>query len=287
MDVCPKLTPFSYKQKGPFLQLSARVKFSDCLLDWRKLKKKRVKSSCTHLEIFLSAFSTRTRILLLLKEKAILKRTARTDFKGALSRYSVIFCAILLWGKIMAAVRFSMVAVLHTIRLCVDDRLDAGSLVRGRPMSLLSVQLLRHERWHRSGFASCCWSKRVDLPICQSLSISLAVDTGRSQFADNTFRVLCRQALLWAPASRGLVLSLTPVRETFRNWIWREQSCEEATRIYIGRVYDRWVARLRCSDFYQAGAAIGLIWCGLGGIGAIFLPQKIDKKSLNSVTVHL
>ena len=39
--------------------------------------------------------------------------------------------------------------------------------------------------------------------------------------------------------------------------------------------------------FYQAGAAIGLIWCGLGGMGAIFLPQKIDKKSLNSVTVHL
>ena len=47
------------------------------------------------------------------------------------------------------------------------------------------------------------------------------------------------------------------------------------------------VARLRCSDFYQAGAAIGLIWCGLGRMGAIFLPQKIDKKSLNSVTVHL
>ena len=39
MDVCPKLRPFSYKQKGPFLQLSARVKFSDCLLDWRKLEK--------------------------------------------------------------------------------------------------------------------------------------------------------------------------------------------------------------------------------------------------------
>ena len=39
MDGCPKLTPFSYKQKGPFLQLSARVKFSDCLLDWRKLEK--------------------------------------------------------------------------------------------------------------------------------------------------------------------------------------------------------------------------------------------------------
>ena len=51
----------------------------------------------------------------------------------------------------------------------------------------------------------------------------------------------------------------------------------------------RRVARSRCSDFYhyQAGAAIGLIWCGLGGNGAIFLPQKIDKKSLNSVTVHL
>ena len=49
-----------------------------------------------------------------------------------------------------------------------------------------SVQLLRHARWHRSGFASCCWSKRVDLPFCLSLSISLAVDTGRSQFDDNT-----------------------------------------------------------------------------------------------------
>ena len=68
----------------------------------------------------------------------------------------------------------------------------------------MSVQLLRHARWHRSGFASCCWSKRVDLPFCLSLSISLAVDTGRSQFDDNTFRVRCRQALLWAPASRSL-----------------------------------------------------------------------------------
>ena len=36
----------------------------------------------------------------------------------------------------MAAVRFSMVAVLHTIRLCVDHRLDAGSSVRGGPMSV-------------------------------------------------------------------------------------------------------------------------------------------------------
>ena len=36
----------------------------------------------------------------------------------------------------MAAVRFSMVAVLHTIRLCVDDRLEAGSSVRGGPMSV-------------------------------------------------------------------------------------------------------------------------------------------------------
>ena len=57
--------------------------------------------------------------------------------------------------------------------------------------------------------------------------------------------------------------------------------------LHSGPVPASRVARLRCSDFYQAGAAIGLIWCGLGGIGAIFLPQKIDKKSLNSVTVHL
>ena len=31
----------------------------------------------------------------------------------------------------MAAVRFSIVAVLHPIRLCVDDRLHADSSVRG------------------------------------------------------------------------------------------------------------------------------------------------------------
>ena len=80
MDVCPKLTPFSYKQKGPFLQLSARVKFSDCLLDWRKLEKA-CKIVLHAVGNFLSAFSTRTRIPLLLKEKAILERTARTDFK--------------------------------------------------------------------------------------------------------------------------------------------------------------------------------------------------------------
>ena len=55
--------------------------------------------------------------------------TDETVFKVALSRYSVIFCAILLWGKIMAAVRFSIVAVLRAIRLCVDDRLDADSSV--------------------------------------------------------------------------------------------------------------------------------------------------------------
>ena len=136
------------------------------------------------------------------------KMTKNSDHEGPALKVHChaiqwFFCAILLWGKIMAAVRFSMVAVLHTIRLCVDDRLNAGSSVRGGPMS---VQLLRHARWHRSGFASCCWSKRVDLciPFCLSLSISLAVDTGRSQFDDNTFRVLCRQALFCAPASRGL-----------------------------------------------------------------------------------
>ena len=77
MDVCPKLKPVSNKQKKPFLQLSARVKFSDCLLGWRELDK-----TC---KIVLHAvgnfsFSTHTRILQL-KEKAIFKRTARTDFK--------------------------------------------------------------------------------------------------------------------------------------------------------------------------------------------------------------
>ena len=237
----------------------------------------------------------------------------------------------------MAAVRYSMVAVLHTIRLCVDDRLDAGSSVRGGPMS---VQLLRHARWHRSGFASCCWSKRVDLPFCLSLSISLAVDTGRSHFDDNTFRVLCRQALMWAPASRGFSClwplfgrpsgtgfdesrsAKRPLASTLGECTMGgvppgKRQNEEKNAWYLGKT--RWwekhvqlllssplqrrslsqafdsftpvpairVARLRCSDFYQAGAAIGLIWSGLGGIGAIFLPQKVDKKLLNNVTAHL
>ena len=40
-------------------------------------------------------------------ENTNMKGLAKRDgprLKGALSRYSVIFCAILLWGKIMAAV---------------------------------------------------------------------------------------------------------------------------------------------------------------------------------------
>ena len=53
-------------------------------------------------------------------DKTARRKTLVDKVKGALSRYSVIFCAILLWGKIMAAVRFSIVAVLRTIRLCVE-----------------------------------------------------------------------------------------------------------------------------------------------------------------------
>ena len=134
------------------------------------------------------------------------------------------------------------------------------------------------------------------------------------------------------------LLSLTPVRGTPSGTGFDESRSAKReawgrdTRIYIGRVYDRWcaaweeaergkkclvprqnkmmrntyscsvlrsplqrrsylrpstltpvpasrVARSRCSDFYQAGAAIGLIWCGLGGIGAIFLPQKNRQKN--------
>ena len=123
--------------------------------------------------------------------------------------------------------------------------------------------------------------------------------------------------------------------ETFRNWIWQEQICEEEGRLHLhwasvrsvvcrpgrGRTRKnawclgrtRWwethtaalelafatkvvsqafdsysrsrnfgasrVARSRCWNFYQAGAAIGLIWCGLGGIGAICLPQKKSTKN--------
>ena len=38
----------------------------------------------------------------------------------------------------MAAVRFSIFSVLHTIRLCVD-RLDADSSVRGGPVAATSA----------------------------------------------------------------------------------------------------------------------------------------------------
>ena len=133
------------------------------------------------------------------------------------------------------------------------------------------------------------------------------------------------------------LLSQTPVQGTPSGTGFDESRSSKRnpgardTRIYIGRVYDRWcaareetergkkrsvprqnklmrntyscsvlssplqrrsyrrpstvnpvpasrVARSRCSDFYQAGAAIGLIWWGLGGIGAIFLPQKNRQK---------
>ena len=81
MDVCPKLRPFSYKQKRPFLQLSARVKFSDCLLDWRKLEK-----TCKivlHSEGNFSFCIQHTYSIPppTEKESTFLKRTARTDIK--------------------------------------------------------------------------------------------------------------------------------------------------------------------------------------------------------------
>ena len=46
----------------------------------------------------------------------------KTSFKGALSRYSVIFCAILLWGKIMAAVHHSKRSALNKCPARVDYR---------------------------------------------------------------------------------------------------------------------------------------------------------------------
>ena len=43
---------------------------------------------------------------------------AKLIIKGALSRYSVIFCAILLWGKIMAAVHLSKRSALNKCPAC-------------------------------------------------------------------------------------------------------------------------------------------------------------------------
>ena len=74
--------------------------------------------------------------------KIALQNLNPRSFKGALSRCSVIFCDMLLWGQIMAAVRFSIFAVLRTIRLCVDDRLDADCLVRGGTMSISAARTL-------------------------------------------------------------------------------------------------------------------------------------------------
>ena len=231
-----------------------------------------------------------------------------------------------------------MVAVLHTIRLCVDDRLDTGSSVRGGPMS---VQLLRHARWHRSGFASCCWSKRVDLPFCLSLSISLAVDTGRSQFDDNTFRVLCRQALLWAPASRGLSClwplfgrpsgtgfdesrsAKRPLASTLgectiggvppgkrqneekKCLVPRQDKMMRKTRTaalelafatkVVSQAFDSFMGPFPQAESRDCDARIftrpapRLVWSGAASVGSapFFCRKKIDKKSLNSVTVHL
>ena len=88
----------------------------------------------------------------------------------------------------MATVRFSIVTVLHTIRLCVD-RLDADfsfctrwsdvqcdfcGLHAGIDLASPAVLLLKQ----------ACGSTFLSIPF------SLAVDIGRSHSDDNTFRVL-------------------------------------------------------------------------------------------------
>ena len=179
-----------------------------------------------------------------------------------------VFCAILLWGKIMAAVRFSIVAVVRTIRLCVDDRCR----LFGGPM----LQLLRYARWHRSGFASRCWYKGDRRKLSRARKLRDITLDLRHRLQSRT-----RKKLLGTSAEQ--MMRAAALERTFAPkvvHIYRSPST--LTPVPASRV-----VRSRCSDFYQAGAAIGLIWCGLGGIGAIFLPQKIDNKSLNSVTVHL
>ena len=201
-----------------------------------------------------------------LRPKGQVKKRSTNIIKGALSRYSVIFCAILLWGKIMAAVRFSIVAELRTIRLCVDNRCR----LFGGPM----LQLLRHARWHRSGFASRCWCKGDRRKLSRARKLRDVTLDLRHRLQSRT-----RKRLLGTSAEQDdekqLLLSSPLQRRSYR-------SPSTLTPFPASRG-----SRSRCSDFYEAGAAIGLTWCGLGLIGAIFLPQKNRQKSLNSVTVHL
>ena len=70
-------------------------------------------------------------------------------------------------GKNNGGRAISMVAVLHTIRLCVDDRLHADSSVRRGPM----LQLLRHARWHTS---VKIWLRQLLLKqVCRSTFLSI------------------------------------------------------------------------------------------------------------------
>ena len=79
----------------------------------------------------------------------------------------------------MAAVRFSIVAVLRAIRLCVDDRFDADSSV---------VRCCNFCGTH-AGIDPAS-SAVVELEASVKIYLSLSLSRSRSQFDDNTFRVL-------------------------------------------------------------------------------------------------
>ena len=158
----------------------------------------------------------------------------------------------------MGAVRFSIVAALRMIRLCVDDRCRP---LFGGPM----LQLLRYARWHRSGFASRCWCKGDRRKLSRARKLRDITLDLRHRLQSRT-----RKKLLGTSAEQ--MMRTAALEFAFATKVGY-RSPSTLTPVPASRV-----ARSRCLDFYQAGAAIGLIWCGLGGIRAIFLPQKIDKK---------
>ena len=111
----------------------------------------------------------------------------------------------------MAAVQFSIVAVLCTIRLCVDDRCRLFS----GPM----LQLLRHACWHRSGspavVGACKGDRRklwarakklrdVTLDLCHRLqSRTRKKLLGTSADQDDE-----KQLLLSSPSHEGRIAAL-------------------------------------------------------------------------------
>ena len=73
-------------------------------------------------------------------------RSRDIEFKGALSRYSVIFCAILLWGKIMAAVHISKRSALNKCPACRLSQCTLYCVAKYTQLHLKALRVLNDLR---------------------------------------------------------------------------------------------------------------------------------------------